>query len=141
MAYGLPQKIDVSVWLHLAKDFRDTAFGVDDKSGSLGAHIFLAEEILFHPHAVTLHQCLIRIGKERERQPEFIDKFLVTSRRIHADTKNLSTAFHFFPGIAEVAQAATAVVVPEPFQGSTTDFADSRYALNTPSANAVVYPA
>src|SRR5213080_3946575 len=108
MAYGLPQKIDVFVWLHLAKDFRDTAFGVDDKSGSLGAHVFLAEEILFHPHAVTLHQCLIRIGKERERQPEFIDKFLMTSRRIHAHTKNLSTAFHFFPGIAQAARLRSA---------------------------------
>src|SRR5438552_11507992 len=104
MAYGLPQKIDVSVWLHLAKDFRDTAFGVDDKSSSLGAHVFISEEILFHPHAVPLHECFIRIGKKRERQPEFIDEFLMTSGRIHAHTKNLSTAFHFFPGIAQAAR-------------------------------------
>ena len=86
MAHGLPQKIDVLVWLHLAKDFLDMTFVVDHKSGSLRAHVFLAEEILFHPHAITLHECLIRIGKERERQSEFIDKFPVTSDRIHAHT-------------------------------------------------------
>src|SRR6266513_5710674 len=80
------------------------AFGVDHESSSLGAHVFFSEEILFHPHAVILHECLIRIGKERERQPEFIDKFLMTSGRIHAHTKNLSTAFHFFPGIAQAAR-------------------------------------
>src|SRR5207244_5359393 len=77
-------------------------------------HVFLAEEILFYPHAVTRHECLIRIRKEWKRQPEFIDKFLVTSDRIHTHAKNLSTACQFFPGIAQAARlhrAARPIVI------------------------------
>src|SRR5829696_2354307 len=77
--------------LYFLKDFFDLAFLIDQKGGSMDAHICSSHELLLSPNAISLRDRAIRVGQEGER--EFILRFKLFMRRFavwrntqHSDT-------------------------------------------------------
>jgi hypothetical protein len=58
-------------------DLFDSAIGANEECDAMDAHVFAAHEGLFAPNAVGLHDSFLRIGQEREGQPELLHEFVM----------------------------------------------------------------
>jgi hypothetical protein len=53
---------------HLLEHLGDPAPGIDDEGRAIDSHVLLAEHAFLRPDAVRLHDLVIGVGEERERQ-------------------------------------------------------------------------
>ena len=71
--------------IHFADHVFDNAVPVDYKSSADGTHVIFAKHHFLSPNPIALHDLLIRISDQGERQVEFIDKLFVRFLGIRAD--------------------------------------------------------
>jgi len=79
--------------LYSGPDLFDPAIGTDKKGHSVRPGIADTHEYFLTPNAVGLHDLLVLIGKEGERQLVFFDELIVFLYRVSADAQDERALF------------------------------------------------
>lgn len=74
--------------LHLFDDLLYPALFVNDKSSAHHAHVFTPTHFLELPNTIGIHDFLVGIGEQLERQVLLLREFTMRSLRIGTDTQH-----------------------------------------------------
>src|SRR5688572_26303732 len=77
LSESLQNLTGVIFWFYLFKDFFDLAFLIDQKSGSVNAHVRSSHKLLLSPNAVAFGDRMIGVGQQGERKFVFGLELLV----------------------------------------------------------------
>jgi len=62
LSKSLEDLTGVIFWLDLLENLFDLALLIDQKGGSMDAHIRSSHELLLSPYSISLRDCAIRVG-------------------------------------------------------------------------------
>lgn len=91
---------EMFVGFYFGEDGFDFAFGINDKGGSFGAHVFFAIHAFFHPDAVGIDEAVVFITKNGEGEGVLFDELFVALHAVDADAEDFGFGADFCPAVA-----------------------------------------